>query len=615
MRWDGIYELLHPDVKLKPLHKNTARNNLANLISTPKMSGTAQDCKGSIILTSHALIFLPAPALSISMERERMGNTPTMQIPLRSIDSMKTEEHSSYGGYSDVGIRCKDGSRFDFRCPNYPAKPEGYVRTLQDQAEAMKEEGVKKMEEEIKWLVAEAQFAHDRQKPFPDTIQGAKQEAGSAPPVPAPSFPDFDSLGTPALDLHEELFARQGACDPGGRHPQWRMTKANSAYELCDTYPSVLCVPAAANDELLREARKFRSKKRLPALTWCHPTNGATLSRCAQPREGAVATAFAVGAKIGRGMSGQGRQDATKDSNSDPSDAKEGGDPSHADTTFLGLIRETAEVKTAGVAIPSIDAIAKRGGTTVDTNTVTDSPALYIIDARSSLNAYGNALKGKGFENVEKVSPRVCPPQHALCDEVCTHARFMQLGGKDKARIKFMNIDNIHVMRGSIQSLSKATHVKDGENYFAKLQESGWMGHVSKVRKVVAQANLPPHSPSTLMQVIRAATFMANKLEAGHPMLVHCSDGWDRTSQLSALSQLLLDPYYRTFEGFKVLVEKDWGAFGYMFSKRGGKGSEQSPVFLQWLDCVWQLWRQNETQFQFNESFLVALARLTYSDW
>jgi hypothetical protein len=49
-----------------------------------------------------------------------------------------------------------------------------------------------------------------------------------------------------------------------------------------------------------------------------------------------------------------------------------------------------------------------------------------------------------------------------------------------------MNIGNIHVMRGSIQSLSKATHVKDGENYLSKLQESGWLGHVSKVRVTVA---------------------------------------------------------------------------------------------------------------------------------
>lgn len=32
------------------------------------------------------------------------------------------------------------------------------------------------------------------------------------------------------------------------------------------------------------------------------------------------------------------------------------------------------------------------------------------------------------------------------------------------------------------------------------------------------------------------------------PVLVHCSDGWDRTPQIVALAQILLDPYYRTIE-------------------------------------------------------------------
>jgi len=52
------------------------------------------------------------------------------------------------------------------------------------------------------------------------------------------------------------------------------------------------------------------------------------------------------------------------------------------------------------------------------------------------------------------------------------------------------------------------------------------------------------------------ASLVARHLENAEPVLVHCSDGWDRTSQLCALAQLMLDPYYRTVSGFRVLVEK-----------------------------------------------------------
>jgi len=34
------------------------------------------------------------------------------------------------------------------------------------------------------------------------------------------------------------------------------------------------------------------------------------------------------------------------------------------------------------------------------------------------------------------------------------------------------------------------------------------------------------------------------------------SDGWDRTSQLVSLAQMLLDPHYRTIKGFAILIEK-----------------------------------------------------------
>lgn len=101
--------------------------------------------------------------------------------------------------------------------------------------------------------------------------------------------------------------------------------------------------------------------------------------------------------------------------------------------------------------------------------------------------------------------------------------------------------------------------------------------------------------------------------------MIHCSDGWDRTSQLSALAMLLLDPFYRTIKGFEVLIEKEWLSFGHKFQQRIGHGdnhhsdADRSPVFLQFIDCIWQVSKQFPHSLEFNEHFLITILDHLYS--
>ena len=110
-------------------------------------------------------------------------------------------------------------------------------------------------------------------------------------------------------------------------------------------------------------------------------------------------------------------------------------------------------------------------------------------------------------------------------------------------------------------------------------------------------------------------------MSKGYPVLVHCSHGWDRTPQVTSLAQIFLDPFYRTLDGFRIIVEKEFLSFGHQFSLRCAHGRDKanrqddqvSPIFVQFLDCVWQLQNQNPTHFEYNSRYLLTLADQIYS--
>ena len=78
-----------------------------------------------------------------------------------------------------------------------------------------------------------------------------------------------------------------------------------------------------------------------------------------------------------------------------------------------------------------------------------------------------------------------------------------------------------------------------------------------------------------IQQILTSSRYVVEKMLAHESVLIHCSDGWDRTSIVSSIVQLALDGYYRTIEGFLFLIYKEWIAFGHKFAERMGRKSSQ----------------------------------------
>eukprot|EP00112_Aurelia_sp_Birch-Aquarium-sp1_P025334 Seg837.12 transcript_id=Seg837.12/GoldUCD/mRNA.D3Y31 product="Myotubularin-related protein 2" protein_id=Seg837.12/GoldUCD/D3Y31 len=327
------------------------------------------------------------------------------------------------------------------------------------------------------------------------------------------AFPSSSGLNFFAFDYREEFKVNGWEVYDADREYKrlglptdcWRITEVNRDYKLCDTYPAVLGVPSSCSDEDVLKVASFRSRSRIPALSWLHPTNSASITRCSQPNNG-------VG----------------------------------------GMKRNKDDEKYIQAILHANPQWHK----------------LYIMDARPKINAVANQAKGGGYEDNDSYP---------------------------NTELVFLDIQNIHVMRESLRKLRDMCYpVIDDAHFLSNLESSKWLEHIKAI----------------LAGAVRIADIVDR---CRLSVIVHCSDGWDRTPQLTSLAMLLLDPYYRTIEGFEVLIEKEWCSFGHKFAKRYGLGDknysdeQRSPVFLQFIDCVWQVTRQFPCAFEFNEHFLITI--------
>ncbi|KAL0879613.1 hypothetical protein ABMA27_003332 [Loxostege sticticalis] len=396
----------------------------------------------------------------------------------------------------------------------------------------------------------------------------------------------------------------------------FRLSHANAVYTLCRSYPAVIPAPESIGDESLRRISRCYRQGRLPVPTWRHPTTHAILSRSAASHHKGVmgmlkATHQTPGAtQTGNETTSSLEQErylatlvaCTPASRGDLED-------SSLSLDSLLLCCEDSQPPThtplltkAAGTLSVLRNSGGKGGVNSNTAAPTSSAARHfgrwgsLKDRRqpSHLDLYAprqrlstadvDSVSGEGVPPVRRASLYVVSEKGITCGG---------LAGVEPVPVEYPEARHAKhafkkLMRAAVPSAVPSA-VPDHKGFLRLIEESGWLWQ--------------------LRQLFQLSGAVVDLLDIqGSSVLLSLEDGWDVTAQISSLAQICLDPYYRTLEGFRILVEKEWLALGHKFQQRCNIAATPqqgfTPTFLMFLDCVHQLQKQFPLSFEFNEYYL-----------